>query len=80
MCEFMFTCPTTGERVQVWTADPTPTWDYFDALECAACKRIHMVNQRTGLIAGSRGPADTSVAKITPTALGIRQTADNEVL
>jgi len=58
MCEFVFTCPTTGERVEVWTSDPTPTWDYFDAMECAACKRIHLVNPRTGLMAGGPGATE----------------------
>jgi len=53
MGAFLFTCPTTAMKVHGWTAEEAPAFDYYEATECAACQSVHLVNPRTGSVAGS---------------------------
>jgi hypothetical protein len=53
MGAFLFTCPNTAMNVHGWSAEEVPAFDYYEAVECAACKRVHFVNPRTGEVVGS---------------------------
>jgi hypothetical protein len=59
MGSFVFVGPTTGLKVQSWASDETLSFDHFEAVECAACQRMHLVNPRTGKVSGSESGADT---------------------
>jgi len=52
MGAFLFVCPTTGLKVQGWTSDEAPALDHFVAIKCTACQHVHLVNARTGKVAG----------------------------
>jgi hypothetical protein len=52
MHAFLFTCPTTGQKVQGSTATEPPFPD-FEAVMCTACNRTHLVNPMTGKVAGA---------------------------
>jgi hypothetical protein len=39
-------------KVHGWVADEQPATDYYEAVECTACKRVHLVNPRTGKVLG----------------------------
>jgi len=56
MAAFIFTCPTSGLKVQGWTTDAQPAVGYYEAVECTACKRLHLVNPHTGKIISNRTP------------------------
>jgi hypothetical protein len=55
MTAFIFRCPITGYNVQGHSADPTPDDDAatYHAVTCTACARVHLVNPKTGKVAGS---------------------------
>ena len=50
MTSFTFRCPTSGLLLQGWAEAPKVAEDYFEAVECTACKRAHLVNPRTGKV------------------------------
>jgi len=53
MAPFVFRCPTTGRQVQGWTADdPTEDDDSYQSVTCLACTQVHLVNPKTGRVAG----------------------------
>jgi len=52
MGTILFTCPATGLKVQAWIADEPLPIEYFEAVECTACQRVHLVDPRTGRVAG----------------------------
>ena len=52
MGAFTFVCPNTGLATHGWTADEPPAFEYYEAVECTACQRIHLVDPRTGRVAG----------------------------
>ena len=54
MAPFLYRCPNTGRQVQGWIADdPTDEDDdTYQSLECLACTRVHLVNPKTGRVAG----------------------------
>jgi hypothetical protein len=52
MAAFLFTCPNTGMNVHAWATDEVVAFQYFEAVECTACKRVHLVDPRTGRIVG----------------------------
>jgi hypothetical protein len=54
MKPFIFRCPTSTLVVQGFS-DGGPVGDYFEAVECAACKHVHFVNPRTGHLLADRG-------------------------
>ena len=54
MGAFLFTCPTIGMKVHGWAADEPPAFEYFEAVECPACKQVHLVDPRTGKVAGGQ--------------------------
>lgn len=54
MGSYLFICPTTQMAVHGWAADEVPPIDYYEAVECTACKHVHLVNPRTGKVAGER--------------------------
>jgi hypothetical protein len=54
MPTFLYRCANTGLRVQGWIADDPTKRDEvsFEAVTCAACGRVHLVNPRTGRVLG----------------------------
>ena len=52
MPPFLFRCPNTGYRVQGFIAEEATGEDAYHAVECVVCKRVHLVNPRTGEVAG----------------------------
>jgi hypothetical protein len=52
MRDFVFKCPKTGLRVQARVAESPIAGDYFEAVECTACKALHLVNPQAGKVAG----------------------------
>ena len=50
MAPFLYRCPNTGLNVQGFAADPT---DNFELVTCLVCKRVHLVNPRTGKVLGA---------------------------
>ena len=56
MPSFIYRCPTTGFRVQGHVPEPTDEGkgEQFEGITCLACKRIHLVNPKTGKLLGER--------------------------
>ena len=52
MRPFLFCCPNTRLNVQAFVADDIADADVFRSVECAACRRLHLVNPKTGRVAG----------------------------
>ncbi len=54
MKPYVFRCPNTGLEVQGWAVatEPDDAREKFEAVECLACGRLHMVNPRTGKTLG----------------------------
>jgi hypothetical protein len=49
MTAFTFRCPDTGQIVQGFAAeDETTVGGQYVAIECLACRRLHLVNPTTG--------------------------------
>jgi hypothetical protein len=67
MSPFTFRCPTSALIVQGFASDGASVGDYFEAVECNACKQTHLVNPRTGKVVGEtyEGGRTTTSAKQT---------------
>lgn len=53
MPTFLYRCPNTGFRVQGYAPDDTEDrGDLYDAVTCAACGGVHLVNAKTGKVLG----------------------------
>jgi hypothetical protein len=52
MPAFLYRCPNTGFRVQGYTFEQKSDNDAHEAVTCAACTRVHLVNPRTGKVMG----------------------------
>ena len=63
MGAFIFTCPTTALKVQGWTTDTLPAVGYYEAVDCTACKAVHLVNPHTGKIVSDPTKPGGSTAK-----------------
>lgn len=52
----IFSCPTTGDRVQGLLPDDTsePAADDLHSISCAACDGVHFFNLRTGKVIGPK--------------------------
>ena len=50
----IFLCPNMGVPVQGWFADDGAEngGETYEGVTCLACRRVHMVNPRTGKILG----------------------------
>jgi hypothetical protein len=55
MVTFLYRCPNTGMNVQGWVADdPAAQKDSrYETITCVACQRVHLVNPKTGKVAGN---------------------------
>jgi hypothetical protein len=53
MAPLLFTCPVTSMKVQHWLDDDqdAPENEY-EAITCAACTRVHLLNRKTGKLLG----------------------------
>jgi hypothetical protein len=50
---FIYRCPTTGYRVQGFSAeDVSIDTRTYEPVVCAMCKRTHLVNPATGAVLG----------------------------
>jgi hypothetical protein len=58
-----YRCPNTGMTVEAWTeSDDSPDQradDFFDTVFCQACGGVHLVNPRTGRVAGQRSTSSS---------------------
>ena len=52
MREYIFICPNSGLSVQGWAAESPLAADYYEAVQCGACNGVHLVNPRSGKVAG----------------------------
>ncbi len=54
MATLIYRCPTTGLNVQAWFADRASDdgGETFEAVTCAACRQLHLVNPKTGRVVG----------------------------
>jgi hypothetical protein len=50
---FLYRCPHTGLKVQGWISDDPTKEEIFQPVTCTACGRVHLVNPRTGKVAGT---------------------------
>ncbi len=52
---FLYRCPITGYKVQGFIADnpAEKNGHVYEAVTCVVCKRIHLVDPKTGKVAGS---------------------------
>lgn len=59
MAAFIYRCPVAGYNVQGFIADDLTGDDdeSFEAITCTICARVHLVNPKTGNVAGEQGPA-----------------------
>ena len=50
MAPFLYRCPSTGLRVQGWSAEEVPPndGDIYETVTCIACQQVHLVNPSTG--------------------------------
>ena len=54
MAAFLFRCPNTGLLVQGWSeSEVAENGTAFEAITCAACQGAHLVNPKTGKVAGT---------------------------
>jgi len=56
MATFIYRCPTTGMKAQGFIADdPTEAEDNdtYKAMTCLICTQVHLVNPKTGKVAGA---------------------------
>jgi hypothetical protein len=58
MPTFIYRCPNTGFRVQGYEPDNTAGDSAYEAVVCTICKRVHLVNFRTGKVLGDDSEAD----------------------
>jgi hypothetical protein len=60
MATCVFLCPHTGQRVQGWFADDGSAngGDTYEAVNCLACRQVHMVNPKTGKVLGADEETD----------------------
>ena len=58
MATFLYRCPATGYNVQAIASDHASQveGEVYEALTCIACRRIHLVNPKTGRVAGAGRP------------------------
>jgi DNA-directed RNA polymerase subunit RPC12/RpoP len=56
MPAFLYRCPRTGMYVQGWIVDDPARYDEkaYEAIACHACGHVHLVNPKTGKVAGDR--------------------------
>jgi hypothetical protein len=53
MPAFTYRCPNTGYRVQGYTPGETvEDSGTYEAVVCALCQRVHLVNPATGKVVG----------------------------
>ena len=52
MPAILYRCPVTAQHVTGWVAD-APEDDSLETIECVACKRVHVVNRKTGKVCGA---------------------------
>jgi hypothetical protein len=53
MANFIFTCPATGFNVQHrLNEDEDAPENEYEAVNCPACTRLHLVNVKTGKLLG----------------------------
>jgi hypothetical protein len=52
MPAILYRCPVKKLPVSSWVAHAPQDDDRLEAIECIACKRIHMVNPKTGKVVG----------------------------
>jgi hypothetical protein len=55
MGTFLHRCPTTGHNVQGYVPDNAAAPDddsVYEAVTCALCRRVHLVNPKTGDVVG----------------------------
>jgi hypothetical protein len=52
MRAFVYACPTTEMKVQGWAAESPAANDHYEAVQCTACKRFHLVSPISGRVAG----------------------------
>ena len=55
MRTFLYRCPATGFNVQGLGADHTdaPNENVYEAMTCSFCRGVHLVNPKTGHVAGA---------------------------
>lgn len=55
MVPFLYQCPSTGLKVQGWTADDPADGENetYETVTCLACTRVHLVNPKTGKVLGT---------------------------
>jgi hypothetical protein len=53
MRSFFYRCPNTGLKVQGWVADDPTKDEAFEPVTCTACARVHLVDSKTGKVAGT---------------------------
>jgi hypothetical protein len=53
MPTFFYRCPNTGLKVQGWVADDPTKDEAFEPVTCTACARVHLIDSKTGKIAGT---------------------------
>ena len=55
MRAFLYRCPNTGKTVQGFVAEELdPESEAYEAVQCAACSRLHLVNPKSGRVLGSK--------------------------
>jgi hypothetical protein len=57
MPTFIYQCPNTGYKVQGFVADDPECdedaeQDAYEAVACTVCARVHLINPKTGKVAG----------------------------
>jgi len=53
MATFVFRCPSTGLKVQGWSAEEIPDEpNTYETITCTACGQLHLVNPSTGRALG----------------------------
>jgi hypothetical protein len=49
---FLYKCPSTGFYVQGWSESEADNLLSFESVTCPLCQQPHMVNVKTGRVAG----------------------------
>jgi len=54
MPAFLYRCPHTDKVVQGFVAEElNPESDAYEAVQCVACTRLHLINPKSGRVLGS---------------------------
>jgi hypothetical protein len=68
MGAFIYRCPARGFNVQGFASDhpapvPASIESVYEAVTCTACRRVHLVNAKSGQVLGAGSRSEFPIAR-----------------